>query len=162
MALSCLMYCVLPIIDTLKNSNSSHANSVMSKKELPRYFIVLQTLALFKNQSLIDLVKDALIQSNDQEFLKLIIEKISLNFGDFKWSQTIVELLEFRIKYLEEGLKNKPKFSWKMPNAHLPQHPNVDMFLKSDRYSLSYMTKLPVTFAKEFGGFQLNKGYFFQ
>ena len=105
-------------------------------------------------------VKDSILLTNDQNILKCLLDKIAFSFDKFKSSQAILDLFEARLMWLRAFLKATPRHSWKMVNARLPEHPEVEYFLRGDRYSISYTTTLPVTFSKLYGGLQLALGLF--
>ena len=148
MGLDCLNYCVMPLLE----------NSSFNKTEMPDFFTIIETLILFKDQALMNKVKDSILQTNDQDTLKSLLDKIEPTFDKFKLSQAILDLFEARLMWLRAFLKTTPRQSRKMVNARLSDHPEVEYFLKGDRYSISYTTTLPVTFAQKYGGLQSTLG----
>ena len=52
--------------------------------------------------------------------------------------QTISDLLSVRAESLEKFVAKRPVFSWKMPNAKLKSHPEIQKFLHSDKATFCY------------------------
>lgn len=70
-----------------------------------------------------------------------LTERISEQHARFKQYPSIFSTFEVRKTWLENKLKEKPTFSWRMPEATVPDHPEVEKFLRSEAATLRYQFK---------------------
>lgn len=104
------------------------------------YFLKLaKTIFLFEARAEFESISkefyDAVIKTlNSNDLLKEMIEHIPT----FKASGLCKDLFTYRVSWLKEKLKEKPTFSWRMPEAEFPDHKLVEEFLRSDQEKFSY------------------------
>lgn len=60
------------------------------------------------------------------------------NVSSYLSIKEIFDLFKHRENWLEEKLKKEPKFSWSMPNANVPNHKNLEEFLRSDAQKMMF------------------------
>jgi hypothetical protein len=95
------------------------------------------TILLFENQEeTMEKFKDRVIEFADAGIIAPLISKFMKETAVFKSSPAIRALCEYRQKWLENKIRQKPEFSWHMPNASLPQYPQVESFLKSGQTTM--------------------------
>eukprot|EP00794_Sanderia_malayensis_P009480 gene9480-10470_t len=76
---------------------------------------------------------------NSPSILESIITGSEARFGAVELKgDGLKPLLESRIKWLISATSNEPKFSWRMPKAHVPGHPKVEQFLRGPEEYFTY------------------------
>ena len=109
------------------------------------------------NDILIENVKDMALRMLTPDDLKCLLNKLAPNFDKYITCGPIIEMFEYRKKWLRDYLEYEPEpeFSWRMPHASIPGHPEVENFLKSDRtyfyYSIGVCLEDSRSFCDMFG-----------
>lgn len=72
--------------------------------------------------------------------VKWLLEKFAKEKIAVRRSPALLKILEARQRTLNEMIKERPKFTWRMPQSRLPsyKHPSVYEFLQSDREEMIY------------------------
>ena len=66
------------------------------------------------------------------------LQKIEKHLSLFNKSKAILNIFYAYLKYLRNKISTKPSFSWRMPNAVIPEHPKVELFLRSELTRMIY------------------------
>jgi hypothetical protein len=112
------------IEQSLNNSNQSSENSHL--------YHLAKTILLFENQEeTMEKFKDRVIEIVNVEKIGPLISTFVKEPVVFKSCESIRVLVEYRGKWLENKISQKPKFNWNMSNATFPQYPQVENFLRS-------------------------------
>lgn len=102
---------------------------------------LVKFLVKFPEQSsmLYEMIKTSMIKlMNEASDFGSFVEVLVKEKQAFKSCRPIVDILEQRRQWLEKKLRERPQFSWKMPNAKMPNHPKIEQFLWSDQQTLVY------------------------
>ena len=110
---------------------------------------LIETGVLLRNQFFLEITAKFISKASSMQALKTIIDKIALNFAKLKSYQPLVDLIEERIKWLENELGEGNRFSWKMKDAILPEFPVVETFLRSEEKMLNF-SFLNINSARQF------------
>ena len=88
------------------------------------------------------LIEATLKSAKDDDRIELLFFDLSTEFqkekSALKKCTRIKNLFELRKAALEEKLKNKPPFSWSMPEVKIPEHPSVQAFLRGEGEKMTY------------------------
>lgn len=97
-----------------------------------------KTILLFQDQEgSMEKFKNRIIESvKSQTIVEHLISMFMKEPAVFKSSPSIRRLCEYRLKWLEDKINQKPVFSWHMPNASFPKYPQVESFLRSEQTSM--------------------------
>ena len=88
------------------------------------------------------------LMNRNKEFSSLI-EALADELNVFQCCYPLVEVIEQRMKWLEKKLAERVPFSWRMPKAVIPGHPEVEQFLRGDQLTMNY----PFRYVKELRNF---------
>jgi len=74
------------------------------------------------------------------ESVKWLLEKFGKESIAVRRSPALLKILEARQRTLNEKIKERPKFTWRMPQSRLAsyKYPSVHEFLQSDREEMIY------------------------
>ena len=152
-------------VPTLKKETRSESCLTMSFLEQAKLSISNVDAGLFVNFSelleiafdsnndiLIENVKDMALRMLTPDDLKCLLNKLAPNFDKYITCGPIIEMFEYRKKWLRDYLENEPEpeFSWRMPHASIPGHPRVENFLKSDGKYLYYSIGFSLEYSRSF------------
>lgn len=110
--------------------------------------------------SAIEIVKEKVLQIDDQTSTMDLICKELLKLDNQKKSHPFIQKIFLkRYLYFDKKAKEIIDFGWQMPNATMPQHPQVERFLKSNLSSFNYSGSFNSiiaarSFATQFSGFK--------
>ena len=91
-------------------------------------------------KTLVELINSIKISNNSQIILKLLTHQILLIFPDKEnMPRCLLDACRFRFNHLKGAIRSgQPEFSWKQPNAVVPDHPLVEEFLRGPAQSCTY------------------------
>ena len=182
MALTYLEFYIRPILEKPEDFKTHVENLLTNKESTPaiqsQQASVIQTVqtneftclfslimigVLIKNLSFLEKTSNFVLKAGTTTTIKNIVNKIADQFEKFKGLKPLVDLVEFRIKWLEDYLKGD-HFSWKMKEAVMPEFPLVEAFLKGSDFEMnftSYFTSIlnARQFVNEHSGINVFKGY---
>ena len=129
---------VLPILDnpdTFKCENRAKSMDFVDK-----IYDIAETISLFKGPDVasLDKLKNIALQTLKPDALKALLLRFFAKVNDFKRFRPILEMIEYRISWLERQLANEHVFSWAMSNAVLPGYPSIEAFFKSQHTQCVY------------------------
>lgn len=75
---------------------------------------------------------DLLIQSDRVNRIEFIVEDIETSYRDYKDNEQIRYLLDNVVKFYQLKITTAPPFTWRMPNAVVPKHPDIERFLQGE------------------------------
>ena len=152
-------------VSMLKKENQSESCITMSFLDQAKLSISNVDAGLFVNFSelleiaidsnndiLIENVKDIALRMLTPDALKCLLKKLAPNFDKYITCGPIIEMFEYRKKWLRDYLKYEPEpeFSWCMPHASIPGHPEVENFLKSDEKHFRYYIGVSLEYSRSF------------
>ena len=114
------------------------------KQQLENILITLvKLLQLFADQESEQQTMESLAECMKIAFpgsLKLLLEEFGKEKISVRKCPALMKILERRQRMLNEKLKERPKFTWRMPQATLPlyKHQDVQEFLRSDLEEMIY------------------------
>ena len=121
------------------------------------YYDLVQMACLNDNNDLMSQVKDFIVKTLQPECLKQLLNELTINYRRLKSSKLLIELSEYRLKWIDDFIKNEPKFSWHMMNpkftqcqAYYPDLSTVVSFLQSDQIQMNYHCGNSILFARRF------------
>jgi hypothetical protein len=136
--------------------NDFRANKSNTNMLCITYFDLIKIGQLFENNVLMNKLKDFLVASLKPDSLKELLDDILNDYMELKSPIIAFELIEHRIKWIEDYLNNVPKFSWKMPNPVFVGNQNksliidvVSEFLRSDQEKKTYVCGVSLDFARK-------------
>ena len=121
------------------------------------YYDLVQMACLNDNNDLMSRIKDFIVKTLKPDCLKQLLNELTINYRRLKSSKLLIELSEYRLKWIDDFIKNEPKFSWHMMNPkftpHQKMYPNLHTvinFLQSDQIQMNYYCGKSITFARCF------------
>ena len=132
----------------------STSNHHEAEQEMPGLFFSFYDLILdafnSKSDLLISHFKELAVQTLEPSFMGLLVGKLVKNYGIFKSSQPINDLIRLRIEWLNSECLVEPVKTWHMPNAKIHGHYLVEEFLKGGREKQRYIIGTNRELAKKF------------
>jgi hypothetical protein len=128
------------------------------------FFDLIKLSELFSNDELMTEIKNYIVQNLKPDELKELLSVIKKDFAKLRSSNIVYELIEHRIKWINEYCTDLPVLNWKMPNpVFVGEQKSHEMlfeireFLRSGQIkkilicgnSLEYARKLIKKFFKE-------------
>ena len=138
---------IMAILDKAKlSAMKSEAGLYVSFSDL------IETVIDSNNDILIENVKNMALRMLTPDALKILLKKLALNFDKYITCGPIIEMFEYRKKWLRDEIKYEPEreFSWRMPHVSIPGHPEVENFLKGDGQHLRYIIGISAEYARVF------------
>jgi len=101
--------------------------------------LLIETVELFPEQqeTQLDHIKRALITLKDKKTLGNHLKKLS-NMLPVDSLKKFKEVFEHHLNNLNSCIANHTEFSWQMPLATTPGHPQVEKFLRSNEQTMVY------------------------
>jgi hypothetical protein len=90
------------------------------------------------NVKTFDLLTKKILECKEENKLEKILQEFLDNHTPFRKGSLIQRLFKHTLKNYESKIKTASEFSWKMPLAHMPRHPLVEEFLRSNESQFLY------------------------
>lgn len=97
-------------------------NSIKGPSLCISYFNLIQIGVFSQNEEVLKTFKECICFSLKPEALKLLVkELVDVQYAKkFTFPALVLDLIEFRVKFLEENAPVAPKFSWHMSGIEFP------------------------------------------
>ena len=86
----------------------------------------------------------------NNSYYEELFEKIMKKFESFRSNERILDLFRHHLGWLDEKIGPYSEFSWRMPEASLPDHQQVEDFFKSDQQQMTYTNFKSIQDARRF------------
>lgn len=134
--------CIERLLTSLIPSNRWNQKADKQKDAHLKLIVALKCLDLFSEQSrdFSNLLAGALAERiNDKGEFKELLCEFERQDDSIRTCAFVVDVFKRRQTWLESKLAvGPPVFSWKMSQAIMPDHPQVEAFLRSDQLEFKY------------------------
>lgn len=169
-AFLCFDRCVKPVLTNKEDFKSIIQNRYGFVEGTRKYIDLARTILLFKDpecESYMSLFNASIINTLAPNLYPNLLIKIVNHLSEYKSNKFLLDLFKHRINWLEAEIKKiDDKFTWFMPEASMPEHKEVQEFLRSASHKMVYSSVFKTShdareFIKLYGDLdsQLKNGY---
>ena len=117
-------------------------NSDVIHLDVDNCILFFSSIMYFENepdyQQLMKKLNNLIVSKLNNNYYDELLEKLIQKCDSFRTNELILDLFRHHLGWLDEKIGPFSEFSWRMPNARIPDHQLVEDFLKSDQQNMTY------------------------
>jgi hypothetical protein len=141
-AFLCFDRCVKPVLTNKEDFKSIIQNRYGFVEGTKKYIDLAKTILQFKDpecESYMSLFNTSITSTLASNLYPNLLIKIVNHLSEYRSNKFLLDLFKHRISGLEAEIKKiDEKFTWSMPEATMPEHKEVQKFLRSDSHKMVY------------------------